>query len=157
MIQMMRCLAVGAATVLVAGTAAAQQADEQLAEIDTPASELNEILLEQAEVPEDAVVRVVRGRIDPNTAAAWHTHPSPVYIYVEEGTLSLEIEGQEPYDIATGEAVAEPLDARMRAVNRGDEPVEIVVFQVSPAEREFLEQDGGQAAETPDPSQQTQD
>ncbi|MBS9405363.1 cupin domain-containing protein [Halomonas sp. TRM85114] len=78
--------------------------------------------------------------MDPHTAAAWHTHPSPVYVYVVEGELTLEVEG-ETRTIKAGEAVAEPLDARVRALNTTDQPAHVVVFQVSPKEKAFLEED----------------
>jgi quercetin dioxygenase-like cupin family protein len=77
--------------------------------------------------------------MEPKTAAAWHTHPSPVFVYVAEGELVMEVEGQETKTIQAGEAVAEPLDARMRVLNTTDRPASVVVFQISPAEEEFLE------------------
>lgn len=156
---MIRKLIATAATAGLVGVwvpAAAQTAQEQqLTEIDKPASELNEILKETVAVPQgDSVVRVVRATMEPNTIASWHTHPSPVYVYVEEGTLTMEIEGEEPYQISAGEAVAEPLDVRMRVLNRTEEPAEIVVFQVSPAESEFLEEEP-QTAEVPEQAEQS--
>lgn len=136
---------VAAVSVLVFGTvgAAAQTAEttEQLAEIDKPASQLEEILAQDVEIPGGPhTIRVVTATVDPSTAAAWHTHPSPVYVYVREGSLSMEVEGQEPKELTAGQATAEPLNAQMRVVNRGDVPAELVVFQVSPVEAAFLEQ-----------------
>lgn len=126
-------------TTLIAAGAAVAQAN--MSEIDSPASELNQILAHPVEVPEgDLEARVVRATIDPRTAAAWHTHPSPVYLYVSQGTLTMEVEGQEPRQISAGEAVAEPLGSPMRVLNEGDEPVEVIVFQLSPLTSEFLEQ-----------------
>lgn len=114
---------------------------QELKEIDKPASELEEVLAQEVELPAGSQeVRVVRASMEPNTAAAWHTHPSPVYVYVSEGELTLEV-GQETRTIKAGEAVAEPLDVRMRALNTTDEPTEIVVFQISPTEEEFLEEE----------------
>ncbi|WP_353644864.1 cupin domain-containing protein [Mesorhizobium sp. WSM2239] len=115
---------------------------QELNEIDRPASELKEVLAHKAEIPAGAnQIRVVRVELEPNTAAAWHTHPSPVYVYVVEGELVMEVEGQEPRTIGPGEAVAEPLDARMRVLNTTEEPARAVVFQVSPTQEEFLEQE----------------
>lgn len=131
-----------------AAPAVAQQQQEQLAEIDNPASQLDEILAHKAELPGgENTVRVVTATVEPKTAAAWHTHPSPVYVFVQEGSLTMEIEGQEPRELKTGEATAEPLNKRMRVVNRGDETAKLVVFQVSPPEKAFLEE------ETPQQSQ----
>lgn len=116
-------------------------AAQELTEIEEPASELEEVLAEEIELPAGAQeVRVVRVEMDPNTAAGWHTHPTPVYVYVTEGELVMEVEGQETKTITAGEAVAEPLDARMRVLNTTDEPTNVVVFQISPSDQEFLEQ-----------------
>lgn len=127
------------AAILVAGAAFAET---EITEIDRPASELNQILAHPLDVPEGQALeaRVVHATIEPRTRAAWHTHPTPVYLYIMKGTLTMEVEGQEPRPIAAGEAVAEPLNSPMRVMNEGDEQVEIVVFQISPAASEFLEQ-----------------
>ncbi|WP_119460315.1 cupin domain-containing protein [Rhodospirillaceae bacterium SYSU D60014] len=127
-----------AATVLLAGTAFAQ---ENLQEIDKPASQLEQVLAQEVKIPADArEVRVVRATVEPRTVAGWHTHPTPVYVYVVDGTLTMEVEGKEPRTIMAGEAVAEPLNAPMRVSNEGDQPVELVVFQISPPQKQFLEQ-----------------
>lgn len=126
------------AAALISGAASAQQ----LAEIDKPASELKQILTDRTDLPGGSQeVRVVTALIEPRTAAAWHTHPTPVYVYVQEGTVSMEIEGQEPRQLQSGVAVAEPLDARMRVVNHGDQPARLVVFQISPPQKAFLEEE----------------
>lgn len=114
---------------------------QDLKEIDKTASELEQVLAVQAElVGGTKEIRVVRAVMEPHTAAAWHTHPSPVYVYVVEGELTLEV-GDETKTIKAGEAVAEPLDARMRALNTTDKPARAVVFQISPTEKEFLEEE----------------
>lgn len=119
----------------------AAYAQTEMTEIDRPASELNQILAHPLEIPEgDLEARVVRATIEPRTTAAWHTHPTPVYLYIAKGTLTMEVEGQERRQIAAGEAVAEPLNSPMRVINEGDETVEIIVFQISPPKEEFLEQ-----------------
>ena len=134
----MRLIITAAAALAFAAPALAQ---ENLAEIDKPASTLEQVLAHEAEIPEGAQeVRVVRVTVDPKTAAAWHTHPTPVYLYIMDGTLTMEIEGQETRQISAGEATAEPLNAPMRVLNEGDTPVELVVFQISPADKQFLEQ-----------------
>ncbi|WP_404384264.1 cupin domain-containing protein [Caenispirillum salinarum] len=136
-------LASAAASMLVAGASGAVAQDAKgLEEIDKPASQLDEVLAEEVELPAGThKIRVVTATVEPKTAAAWHTHPSPVYVFVEEGSLSMEVEGKEVNELTTGEATAEPLNTRMRVVNRGDETAKVVVFQVSPVDAEFLEQE----------------
>lgn len=114
----------------------------EVTEIDKPASMLEQVFAEEAELPGGAnEVRVVRATLEPKTAGSWHVHPTPVYVFVTKGELTLEVDGEEAKTVKPGEAVAETLNARMRAVNNTDEPVEVVVFQISPAEKEFLEED----------------
>lgn len=126
------------AAILISGAAFAQT---EMAEIDRPASELNQVLAHPLEVPEGEMeARVVRAMIEPRTIAAWHTHPTPVYLYIAKGTLTMEIEGQERRQVVAGEAIAEPLNSSMRVINEGDEPVEVIVFQISPPKSEFLKQ-----------------
>lgn len=129
--------AAGAALVIASSWSVAQD----LTEIDKPASELEEVLAQEIDLPPgDQSVRVVRVAMEPHTAASWHTHPSPVYVYVVEGEVTLEVEG-ETKTVKAGEAVAEPLDARMRAINTTDQPAHAVVFQISPKEKAFLEEE----------------
>ncbi|MDW7748417.1 cupin domain-containing protein [Halomonas sp.] len=129
--------AAGAALVIASSWSVAQD----LTEIDKPASELEEVLAQEIDLPPgDQSIRVVRVAMDPHTAAAWHSHPSPVYVYVVEGEVTLEVEG-ETKTVKAGEAVAEPLDARMRAINTTDQPARAVVFQISPKEKAFLEEE----------------
>lgn len=126
------------AAILVSGTAFAET---EMTEIDRPASELNQILANPLEIPKGELeARVVRATIEPRTIAAWHTHPTPVYLYIAKGVLTMEVEGQERRQVAAGEAIAEPLNSPMRVINEGDEPVEVIVFQISPPKSEFLKQ-----------------
>lgn len=142
---MRHALPTGVLSLLLLGTAGAtadeKAVDAALTQIEKPASELQEIVTEEVELPAGTYkIRVVTATVDPQTAAGWHTHPSPVYVFVREGALTMEVEGKETAELTAGEATAEPLDARMRVLNRGDTPAELVVFQVSPVDAEFLEQ-----------------
>ena len=116
-------------------------AQTEMVEIDRPASELNQVLAHPLQIPEGELeARVVHATIEPRTTAAWHTHPTPVFLYIAKGTLTMEVEGQERRQVAAGEAIAEPLNSPMQVINEGDETVEIIVFQISPPKAEFLKQ-----------------
>ena len=132
----MRLIITSTVVMLLASAASAQ---DGLKEIDKPASKLDQILAHQLDEGGQEV-RVVRATIDPRTTAAWHTHPTPVYLYIMDGELTMEVEGKEARTVSAGEALAEPLNAKMRVINKGDEPVEVVVFQISPPDKKFLEQ-----------------
>lgn len=135
----MKQLLFGSAAFIALGSLGLAQ---DVTEIDKAASELNEILAESVEIPAgEQEARIVIAKFDPMTAGSWHVHPTPVYLYVTEGELTLEVEGKEARTLKAGDATAEPLDARMRAVNKTDQPVEVVVFQISVPEKAFLEEE----------------
>lgn len=134
-------LAAVLASVALLGTVSLATGQE-LKEIEKPASELEQVLAHEAELSAGGQeIRVVRVEMEPKTVAAWHTHPAPVYVYVIEGELVMEVEGQETKTIRAGEAVAEPLNARMRVKNVTDQAARVVVFQISPKEEAFLEEE----------------
>ena len=70
--------------------------------------------------------------IAPGEIGQWHTHASPPVIYVIEGTLSVEVKGQQITETKAGEATIEPINTVVRARNQGQSPVRVVIFQVSP-------------------------
>jgi quercetin dioxygenase-like cupin family protein len=77
-------------------------------------------------------VRVRPVTLEPGWVGPWHTHPTPPVIYVIEGTVSVEEKGKGIVDYKAGEAVIEPINTVMRAMNKGQTPVKMVIFQVSP-------------------------
>lgn len=133
-----RALAPLASAVAIAWASPALAQD--LTEIEAPASAIEQVLAQEVELPDGPQeVRVLRVEMEPMTSAGWHTHPTPVYVYVTEGELVMEVEGQPTKTLGAGEASAEPLDAQMRVQNATNEPAHVVVFQISPAEQEFLQ------------------
>ncbi len=67
----------------------------------------------------------------------WHTHPTPIVIYVVEGVFAVEIKGKGVSEVKAGEAVLEPPNTVLRGGNPGQSPTRIVVFQVSAPEAPF--------------------
>lgn len=79
-----------------------------------------------------ADVHVRAGSLPPGSATAWHTHPSPPFVYVVSGTGTWEYkDGQPPEIRRTGQAIMEPANVVVRLVNRGTSPLRMVIFQVS--------------------------
>lgn len=62
----------------------------------------------------------VQARIDiaPGASAPWHRHPGEEVIYVIEGTLEYQLEGQEPVTVRAGEVLFVPHGVAHRARNR---------------------------------------
>ena len=68
---------------------------------------------------------------------AWHTHPTPVIVYVVQNTFTLE--GREPIHRKAGEALLEPINVKVRAANHIQSPAKVVIVQVSEPEKPFME------------------
>ena len=85
-------------------------------------------------------VRVITASFKPGDKTVFHTHRFPVTVYVLEGAFTLEMEGQAPVTIKTGEAFVEPPHVKMTGYNRSTaEPLKVVVFYVSDPETPFLD------------------
>ena len=76
--------------------------------------------------------RMFVAEIAPGGAGQLHTHPAPVLVYVLEGTLTFEPDGQEPREYRSGQAYMEPTTLRHRVRNRStSERLRILVTQVA--------------------------
>jgi quercetin dioxygenase-like cupin family protein len=85
-------------------------------------------------------VRVLTARFNPGDKTVFHTHRSPVTVYVLEGKFTLELEGRAPLVIGAGEAYVEPANVRMTGYNRSaSEPLRVVIFYVSQVGTPFLD------------------
>lgn len=84
-------------------------------------------------------VRVLTATIQPGQATPFHTHRSPVTVYIVEGAFTLEMEGREPVTVRAGEAMVEPPNVKMTGYNRGSEPMRVVIFYVSDPDTPFLD------------------
>jgi quercetin dioxygenase-like cupin family protein len=56
---------------------------------------------------------------------------------VVEGTFTVEVKDKGSIETKAGEAAIEPINTVVRATNKGQTPVKIIVFQVSPPEVPF--------------------
>lgn len=63
----------------------------------------------------------VQARIDiaPGAIAPWHRHPGEEVIYIIEGTLEYQLEGQDPVMRKAGEVLFVPAGVAHKARNRG--------------------------------------
>ena len=85
-------------------------------------------------------VRVLTASIKPGDKTVFHTHRSPVTVYVLEGAFTLEMEGREPVTVKAGQAMVEPPYVRMTGYNRSNtEPLRVVIFYVSDPDTPFLD------------------
>jgi len=85
-------------------------------------------------------VRILTASIKPGDKTAFHTHRSPVSVYVLEGAFTLEMEGREPITVRAGQAMVEPPHVKMTGYNRSStEPLRVVIFYVSDPDTPFLD------------------
>ena len=96
-------LAAGAASVAVSAPAGVTRTDLQRHKLSTADHE------------------VVQARIDiaPGAVAPWHRHPGEEIIYIIEGTLEYQLDGQPPVTLKTGEVLFVPWGVAHKARNSG--------------------------------------
>ena len=73
-------------------------------------------------------VTVLVVRVPPGGSTGWHQHPVPVYAYMLEGTLNVEIKGGQTYIFKKGDAILEVMNTLHNGYNSGSETATLVVF-----------------------------
>ncbi len=69
--------------------------------------------------------------LPPGFVGGRHSHPGPVYVYVIEGALTVDVDGLDRQTVPAGELYQEPIGRVMHARNLSTtQPTRIVVFQV---------------------------
>jgi len=103
----------------------------------------NQVLSETVEhMPrgERQQVRVLTASFQPGDRTVFHTHRSPVTVYVLEGQFTLELEGRPPVVIGPGKAYVEPPNVKMTGYNRSaTDALKVVIFYVSDPDTPFLD------------------
>lgn len=85
-------------------------------------------------------VRVMTAVFKPGDRTVFHTHRSPVTVYVLEGQFTLELEGRAPMVVQAGQAYVEPPNVKMTGYNRSaTQPLRVVIFYVSDPGTPFLD------------------
>ncbi len=89
---------------------------------------------------EKQAVRVLTASFKPGDQTVFHTHRSPVTVYILEGAFTLELEGREPVVVRAGQAYVEPPNVKMTGYNRSTtEALRLVIFYVSEPDTPFLD------------------
>ena len=85
-------------------------------------------------------VRVLTASLRPGDRTVFHTHRSPVTVYILEGAFTLEMEGRAPVTVKAGQAFVEPPNVKMTGYNRSTtDPIRLVIFYVSEPDTPFLD------------------
>jgi quercetin dioxygenase-like cupin family protein len=128
-----------AVVVLVLLASWAIPASAQQAGLARPNLVLSE-LVGQMPRSERQQVRVLTATFQPGDRTVFHTHRSPVTVYVLEGQFTLELEGRPPVVVGPGKAYVEPPHVKMTGYNRSStEPLKVVIFYVSDPATPFLD------------------
>ena len=77
------------------------------------------------ERPEITVMKV---EIKPGAETGWHSHPVPLYAYVLEGDLTVEVKGGKTYHFTAGDAIVEFVNVPHNGKNPGTKPVVLIAF-----------------------------
>ena len=89
---------------------------------------------------ENQAVRVLTASFKPGDKTVFHTHRSPVTVYILEGDFTLELEGRAPVVVKAGQAFVEPPNVKMTGYNRSTtEPLRLIIFYVSEPDTPFLD------------------
>ena len=85
-------------------------------------------------------VRVFTASLKPGDTTVFHTHRSPVTVYILEGAFTLELEGRAPITVTAGQSMVEPPHVKMTGYNRSaTQPLRLVIFYVSDPDTPFLD------------------
>ena len=81
--------------------------------------------------------------IAPGGESGRHMHPVPTYVYVVEGTLTVEMDHGSPRDYAAGSGFLESVNSWHNGKNLGQAPVKVlVVFVSEEGKKNFIRAEG---------------
>jgi quercetin dioxygenase-like cupin family protein len=78
--------------------------------------------------------RLSLATIEPGAVGTWHSYPNHPVVYVAEGSVTVEFRDGGSKTFNAGQGFIEPVDTVLRGANKGDTPVKLVIFQLSPPE-----------------------
>ncbi|MCX6141955.1 MAG: cupin domain-containing protein [Ignavibacteriales bacterium] len=73
-------------------------------------------------------VTISRVTIPPGKSTGWHKHKFPVFAYVLQGTVSIEVENHGSFQFAEHSSFSEVIDTFHNGVNKGNENVVLLAF-----------------------------
>lgn len=77
---------------------------------------------------ENNEVTISKVTIPPGQSTGWHKHLIPVYAYILQGTLTVEVKNKKPLVFSKDAAFAEMIDVFHNGVNLGTEDVVLIAF-----------------------------
>jgi quercetin dioxygenase-like cupin family protein len=133
----MKTLAVPGVTFLLIGAIAAgafgalQASAQEKKEVYVPAADVKTLLDKSLPGVEGKQVTILHGTFPAGWVGGAHYHTGPVYVYVLEGTFTVDEQGKPRRTITAGQLYEEPIGTPMQARNiSASEPLKILLFQV---------------------------
>jgi len=69
-------------------------------------------------------------QLEPGQETGWHKHNTPLYVYVLEGTVSVEYDAGVTKEYAAGTALMEAQGVWHNGTNKGDQPVRLLTVNL---------------------------
>lgn len=124
---------------LMLGAAFGAAAQAQAPGLAAPHLVLKESVLQMPK-SDTQEVRVLTASFKPGDQTVFHTHRSPVTVYVLEGQFTLDLEGRAPVVLSAGQAFVEPPNVKMTGHNKSaTDALRVVIFYVSDPGTPFLD------------------
>lgn len=96
-------------------------------------AETTQVLKSELQGETDREANIVLFEVEPGWATERHIHPGHVFVYVTEGTLEVDVDGEALRTVTAGEAFYELPDKPMVArTASAEEGARFIVFQVGP-------------------------
>lgn len=73
-------------------------------------------------------VSIVKVTIPPGKSTGWHKHNFPVFAYVIQGTLTVEIENHKPLNFNANSSFSEVINIIHNGINKGEEDLVLIAF-----------------------------
>lgn len=68
--------------------------------------------------------------LEPGQETGWHKHRTPMYVYVLEGTVTVEYDAGVTKEYPAGTAIIEAVDVWHNGTNKGTDPVRMLVVNL---------------------------
>jgi quercetin dioxygenase-like cupin family protein len=75
----------------------------------------------------DNQIIAVMAEVAPGGQVGRHMHPNPLFVYILEGALTIEMEGHGTHTFSAGEGLAEVVNTWHNGRNIGDTPVKFLI------------------------------
>ena len=76
----------------------------------------------------NAEVTILKVTIPPGKSTGWHKHSFPVFAYVQEGTLTVEVENKKAMQFGSNSSFSEVVDVKHNGINNGKVNVVLIAF-----------------------------